>query len=150
MKILKIGDKEYYLIPRSRKIIELTERLKAKNLNDLIFQGLNDGNIKILSELIKSFAETQEGKAAFTSINNVYDAIDEWKKENDTSYVELYKIIAEVINDEGFFKSKMTKEELESQLANPISYVNLQEIAVNTATKMMEQAAQEEFRGHKG
>ncbi len=145
-----LKDKEFKLVPRTRKVIELTEKLKTKNLNELIFNGLNDGDTKVLAELIKSFAEYEDGKSVFTSINNVYDFIDEWKAQNDKSYIELYFIVAEVVNEMGFFKTIMSKEELSAQLKNPVSEINIQELARNAAQKMIDKMAEEEFKGYQG
>lgn len=150
MVIFKLNDKEFKLVPRTRKVIELTEKLKSKNLNDLIFGALNETNIKILAELIYSFAEFDDGKQVFNSVKLVYDFIDEWKQENDKGYVELFKEVIEVVNDMGFFTKKMTQKELEEEMNNPMPLFNLQEIAMNSAQKMMDEIAQEEFRGYKG
>lgn len=145
-----LKDKEFKLIPRTRNVVELTERLKAKNLNDLIFTGLADGNPKMLAELIKAFAEYEDGKATFTSINVVYDFIDEWKKENEKTIDDLYAEVAKVVNEMGFFKKKMTEEELEKALAQPAISINLQEIVANSVQTAMNEIAQEEFKGYKG
>lgn len=150
MVILKLNDKEFKLVPRTRKVIELTEKLKSKNLNDLIFGALNETNIKVLAELIYSFAEFDDGKQVFNSVKLVYDFIDEWKQENDKGYIDLFKEVIEVVNDMGFFKKKMTPKELEKEMNNPMPFFNLQEIAMNSAQKMMDEIAQEEFKGYKG
>lgn len=145
-----LKDKEFTLIPRTKNVVELTERLKAKNLNDLIFTGLADGNPKMLAELIKAFAEYEDGKATFTSINVVYDFIDEWKKANEKTIDDLYAEVAKVVNEMGFFKKKMTEEELEKALAQPAISINLQEIVANSVQTAMNEIAQEEFKGYKG
>ena len=146
----KLKDKEFKLIPRTRNVVELTERLKAKNLNDLIFTGLADGNPKMLAELIKAFAEYEDGKATFTSINVVYDFIDDWKREKEKTIDDLYAEVAKVVNEMGFFKKKMTEEELEKALAQPAISINLQEIVANSVQTAMNEIAQEEFKGYKG
>lgn len=148
--ILKFNDKEFKLVPRTRKVIDLTKRLNTKNLNDLIFVSLSDGNIEVLAELIKAFAEYEDKTSVFGKIEDVYDFIDAWREESGKSYVELYGHIAEVVNEMGFFKNKMTKEELEKMLKDPIPVLNLQELISNSAQKAMDQIAQEEFRGFKG
>lgn len=145
-----LKDKEFKLIPRTRNVVELTERLKAKNLNDLIFTGLADGNPKMLAELIKAFAEYEDGKATFTSINVVYDFIDDWKREKEKTIDDLYAEVAKVVNEMGFFKKKMTEEELEKALAQPAISINLQEIVANSVQTAMNEIAQEEFKGYKG
>mgnify|MGYP004627032539 CR=1 FL=1 len=138
------------LVPRTKKVIDLTEKLKNKNLNELIFNGLREANLKILAEIIKSFAETEDDKQAFFSIDNVYDFIDEWIEENKKSYTELYKEVIKVVNDMGFLKTKLTENDLETEIKNPLMNIDMSEIIKESATKAVESIAQEEFRGYKG
>lgn len=143
-------DKEFKLIPRTRKVVELTERLKEKNLNDLIFNGLNDGNIKVLAELIKAFAENDDEKPTFSSLNLVYDFIDEWKNANNKTHADLYREVIGVVNEMGFFKTKMSEEEISKMMENPIPMIDVKELATNSAQKIMDEIAKEEFQGYKG
>ena len=140
-------EKEFKLVPRTRKVVDLTERLKTKNLNDLIFNGLNNGDLKVLAELLKAFAENEDGSSVFSSLNTAYDFIDEWMRENKQDYKELYKVVIGVTNEMGFFKEKMTEEELNSRIKNPIPIINIQELMNNSAQKFMDQMAEEEFKG---
>lgn len=137
------------LVPRTKKVIDLTEKLKNKNLNELIFNGLREANLKILAEILKSFAETEDEKQAFFSIDNVYDFIDEWVEENKKSYTELYKEVIKVVNDMGFLKTKLTESDLETEIKNPLMNIDMNEIIKESATKAVESIAQEEFRGYK-
>lgn len=143
-------EKEFKLVPRTRKVVDLTERLKTKNLNDLIFNGLNNGDLKVLAELLKAFAENEDGSSVFSSLNTAYDFIDEWMRENKQDYKELYKVVIGVTNEMGFFKEKMTEEELNSRIKNPIPIINIQELMNNSAQKFMDQMVEEEFKGYKG
>lgn len=143
-------EKEFKLVPRTRKVVDLTERLKTKNLNDLIFNGLNNGDLKVLAELLKAFAENEDGSSVFSSLNTAYDFIDEWMRENKQDYKELYKVVIGVTNEMGFFKEKMSEEELNSRIKNPIPIINIQELMNNTAQKFMDQMAEEEFKEYKG
>lgn len=148
--IFKYEDKEFKLVPRTRKVVNLTEGLKAKNLHELIFTSISDGNIKVLAELIKAFAEYEDGKQVFTSINNVYDFIDRWKEENNKNYNDLFFEIAKVCNEMGFMKTKMTEEALMEMMKNPLPTINLQELMNNSAQKIIDNIAEEEFKGYKG
>lgn len=143
-------EKEFKLVPRTRKVVDLTERLKTKNLNDLIFNGLNNGDLKVLAELLKAFAENEDGSSVFSSLNTAYDFIDEWMRENKQDYKELYKVVIGVTNEMGFFKEKMTEEELNLRIKNPIPIINIQELMNNSAQKFVDQMAEEEFKGYKG
>lgn len=142
--------KEFKLVPRTRKVVNLTEKLNEKNLNDLIFKGLNDDDIKVIAEIIKSFAENEDSNSTFTSLEDVYDFIDEWKLENSKTLNDLYEKVIEVTNEMGFFKKKMTEEEIAKMMENPIPMLNLKEIATNSAQKIMDEIAKEEFQGYKG
>ena len=110
---------------------------------------MREANLKILAEIIKSFAETEDEKQAFFSIDNVYDFIDEWIEENKKSYTELYKEVIKVVNDMGFLKTKLTEKDLETEIKNPLMNIDMSEIIKESATKAVESIAQEEFRGYK-
>lgn len=150
MVVLKNKDKEFKLIPRTKKVVELTEKLKGKNLSELIFKGINDGDIKILVELIRAFAEDEEGKQVFYATDNVYSFIDDWVAENGKAYTELFKEVMKVANEMGFMKAKMTEKELEQEMNNPMSGVDIHEIIRNSTQKIVDNMAQEEFVGHQG
>lgn len=150
MVVLKNKDKEFKLIPRTKKVVELTEKLKGKNLSELIFKGINTGDIKTLVELIKAFAETEDGKQMFFAIDNVYEFIDNWVAENGKSYTELYREVIKVVNEMGFMKTKMTEEELEEMMNDPMTGVDINEIILNSTQKIVDNMAQEEFKGYQG
>ena len=134
----------------TRKIINLTDKYKNKNLGELYFKASNDVSEKALAEVINAFAEI-DGKNPFSGdINKVYDFIDEYKKENNKTYEDIYKEIAEVINNEGFFSKKMTVEELEVAMSNPMSSINMEETMKTVVEKVAMEVAQEEFKGYKG
>ena len=148
MIILKIEDKEFKLIPKTRKVVELTKKLKTKNLNDLMFRAYNEMDLEILAEIIKTFAEYEDGKSVFNNTNQVYDFIDTWKVENEKDYSELFKEIIKVVNDMGFLKSKMTEKEIEAELENPLQAVNFQEIVTNSVQKVSDSVVEHEFKGY--
>jgi hypothetical protein len=132
----------------TKKIINLTERFKTKNLSDLYFKIANEKNEKGLAEIISTFAE-KDGKTPFNNdLNKVYDFIDEYKKENNKSYEDIYNDIAEVINDEGFFSKKMTKEELTMLMNNPMSSINMEETMKSVVDKVATEFATNEFKGY--
>jgi len=71
--------------------------------------------------------------------------------ENKKTYEDLFREIAEDINKEGFFKKKMSKEELEETLSNPLSSQNLNDIVKTSTEKAVQEIVKEEaFRGFKG
>lgn len=138
------------LVFTTKKIVRLTEELKGKNLSDLYFKALNNSDIKSLATIILAFGEL-EGKNPFNSdINKVYDFIDEYKKENKKTYEDIYKEIAEVINEEGFFIKKMTKEELMEKINNPLASLDLEETIKNAANKVATDTMTDAFKGYQG
>lgn len=138
------------LVFTTKKIVRLTEELKGKNLSDLYFKALNNSDIKSLATIILAFGEL-EGKSPFNSdINKVYDFIDEYKKENKKTYEDIYKEIAEVVNEEGFFTKKMTKEELTEKINNPLASLDLEETIKNAANKVATNTMTEAFKGYQG
>lgn len=150
MKIIKAKDKEIKMVPTTRKVVELTERLKTKNLNELIFRGYNDVDIKLLAEILRAFAEDENEKNAFSSLNVVYDFMDDWKQENKKSYKDLYSEVIEVVNEMGFFKEKMTEKELKAIMNNPIGTIDLNKMLETSTQKLVDKIAEEEFKGYKG
>ena len=99
--------------------------------------------------MIYTLAENEEGKHSFNSSEEVYDFLDDYRKENKTSFIEIYKNIAEALNEEGFFKKKKTKKELEEMISNPLSTMNMSEVVQKSAQKAMEAVAVEQFQGYK-
>lgn len=138
------------LVPTTKKIVNMTKNFKSKNLNELIFNAIQDSDIEVLAEIIKSFAEDIEGKNPFNGdINKVYDFIDDYKRENEKDYESLFKVIAEVVNEMGFFVKKMTKEELDKMLTEPQFNFNMNEIVTASTKEAVKEVVAEEFRGYK-
>lgn len=147
--LMKTEKKEVYIVLRTRKIAKLTEKLKGNNLNEIFFKGQRDCNPTTLGIFIESFAETEDGKSAFGSVLDVYDFIDDYRRENEKSYEDIYKELAVEINDMGFFKKKMTMEELEKTLMDPIGDININQIVNQVTEKEIGKAVEKEFRGYK-
>ena len=147
--IMKTSNQEVNIVLKTRKIAKLTDKLKGNNLNEIFFKGLRDCNPTTLGIFIEAFAENSEGKDSFGSILNVYDFIDDYRKENEKSYEDIYKELAVEINNQGFFNKKMTEKELETAMKDPIGDININEIVNKVAEKEIGTVVQEEFRGHK-
>jgi hypothetical protein len=146
---MKTGKLEVELRPTTRKIINLTEKNKEKNLSELYFKSANDKSEKALAEIIFAFGEV-DGKSPFNGdINRVYDFIDDYKFENKKTYNDIYKEIAEMVNEQGFFSMKMTKEELAQALNNPLASLNMEETMKMAIEKVTTEIAAEEFKGYK-
>ncbi|MFR2787474.1 MAG: hypothetical protein ACLTKT_03420 [Clostridia bacterium] len=149
--ILETKNKKIELIFTTRKIVNISNILKSKNFEDLYFKAVNENDIDALSKIIYVFAEDEVGLKSFKSSEEVYDFIDEYKAEQKKTYQEIFEELAGAINEEGFFKTKMSKKQLQEKLSNPLSGVNMNELIKGSAEKAMSKIAEEEvFRGYKG
>ena len=143
---LKAGKKKIVLVFTTRKIVNLTNILKGKNFEDLYFKAMNENDLDSLSKIIYAFAEDEEnGAKSFKTSEEVYDFLDDYKKENNKSYEDIFTEIAEVINEEGFFKTKMSKKDLAQKISNPLLGIDMNSLmkeSVEKATaKIVEQEA---------
>ncbi len=143
---LNLKNKKVELIFTTRKIVNLTKDIKEKNLEDLYFKIMNEKNIEALAALINEFAEnTDTGLKAFNNIEEVYEFMDSYMLENQKTYDDLFNEIAEAINEEGFFKSKMSKEELYQKASNPLLVLNMNEVIKTSAEKAIAKIAEVEM-----
>ena len=147
--ILETKNKKINLVLRTRKIADIAKRLEGKNFEDVFFKAMNEFDLEALSKIIFILAENDDKTDSFKSNADVYDFIDEYMQENKKTYTEIFKEIAEEINKEGFFNSKMTKEEIENKMSNPLSSMNMSEVIKNSAEKAISKVAEEQFQGFK-
>lgn len=148
---LKTNYKTINLRFTTRKIVKISNLLKGKNFEDLYFKAINENDLDALSKIIFIFAEDEAGVSSFKSSEEVYDFIDDYKQEQNKSYDDIFKEIAEVINTEGFFKTKMSKKQLVEKISNPLSAINMDEIIKTSTEKAMSKVVETEaFNGYKG
>ena len=144
--ILETNNKKINLVYRTRNIVKVTNLLQGKNFEELYFKASNTNDIEALSKIIFVFAEEiDSGLSAFKSSEEVYDFIDNYKSENKKSYQDLFKEIAEDINEQGFFIKKMTEEELINKIMNLLG-VNMEEIIKSSTEKAVQNIATEELK----
>lgn len=149
--ILETKNRKIILNLSTRKIVNVANILKGKNFEDIYFKAINENDLDSLSKIIYVFADTEDGLKAFKSSDEVYDFIDDYKEENKKTYQDIFEEIAKVINDEGFFKRKMSKKELEERISNPISGMNMNEIIKTSTEKAVTKIAEQEvFQGYMG
>ena len=96
-------------------------------------------------ELLDYLEGDEAGIKSFKSSDEVFDFIDDYKEENSKTYDDIFNEIAEAINEEGFFKSKMTKEEMEQKISNPLSKINTESIIKASAEKAVAQIVEKEI-----
>lgn len=148
--ILKVKDKEYSFTATMKKIVGINNKLKVKNLRDAFFKALNNVDFEFLANLLMALIDDDYKKELNGDSNKVYDLMESWVNENNTDYEALYKEVAKEINDKSFFGKKMTEEELEAQMNNPLADFDINQVISNTAEKVMGEVVAEEFKGYKG
>lgn len=145
--IIETKNKNINLVLKTRKIVEIANLLKNKNFEEAFTKAYSFLDIEALSKIIFKLAENEEGKSVFSSSDEVYDFIDECRAE-DITVNDLYSKIAEALNDEGFFKKKMTKKELKEMTSNPLSSMNMNEIVQKSTENAMSKIAEQQFQGY--
>lgn len=139
--IIETKNKTINLVLKTRKIVDIANLLKNKNFEEVFIKAYSILDIEALSKIIFKLAENENGESIFLSSNEVYDFIDDCRKEGIT-ISELYGKIAETLNDEGFFKKKMSKKELKEVTSNPLLTMNtdklLEKAVENAANKVVE------------
>ncbi len=144
---LSIETKNVELVFTTRKIVNLTKELKEKNLEDLYFRIMNENDIEALARIIYVFAEDKDtGISAFKDINEVYEFMDNYMLSENKTYNEVFNEIAEAINEEGFFKTKMSKAELQEKISNPLLTLNMNEVIKTSTEKAIAKIAEAEFK----
>lgn len=146
---LETKNKTIKIVLRTRKIVEIANLLKNKNFEEAFTKAYSVLDIEALAKIILKLAEDENGKNVFASSDEVYDFIDECRAENITVN-NLYEKIAEALNDEGFFKKKMSKKELKEMTLNPLSQMNMNEIVQKSAETAMSKIAEQQFQGYMG
>lgn len=147
--ILETKNKTIKLVLKTRKIVDISNVLKNKNFEEAFTKAYAICDLDALTKMLYILAEDENEKNVFTSSDEVYDFLDEYKKESKSTFVEIYKKIAEELNNEGFFKTKKTKKELEEMTSNPLSTINMNELMQKSTEKAMSKIAEEQFQGFK-
>lgn len=141
--ILKTEKRQVDLIIKTRSIIQIADVLNTKNFEAGFIKAYNSCDIEALARIIEIIGVDTKGEKAFNNLDEVYNFLDELRKEKIISYAVLYSKIAEVLNEEGFFKKKMTEEELKEMISNPLSEIDIQEtISKILKEKLGEQISQ--------
>ncbi len=147
--ILETNNKKINLVLRTRKIADIAKKLEGKNFEDVYFKAMNEFDLDALSKIIYILAENEDKTNAFKNSTEVYDFIDDYMAENNKTYKDIFQEIAEDINEEGFFNSKMTKKELKDKMSNPLSSMNMNDVIKSSAEKAITRVAEEQFQGYR-
>lgn len=146
--ILETKNKVIKLVLKTRNIITICNLLRNKNFEDAFFTAVRDNDIEALSKIIYALAEEEGANIAFRNIAEVQDFLDDYKAEQNKSYADLFKEIAEEVNAEGFFKKKMSKKELNEAISNPLSNMNMNDLVQKSAENAITKIAQDQFTGY--
>ncbi len=147
--ILETKNKTINLVLKTRKIVEIANTLKNKNFEEAYFKAVQNSDLNALSKILYTLAEDNEGKHSFNNSDEVYEFIDEYKQEKGKTYQNIFEELTEVINEEGFFTSKMTKKQLNEMISNPLSGTNMNELVQKSAERAISKMAEEQFQGFK-
>ncbi len=145
--ILETKTKKINLVLRTRKIADIAKKLEGKNFEDVYFKAMSEFDLDALSKIIFILAENEDKTSSFKNSTDVYDFIDDYMEENKKTYKDIFEEIAEDINKEGFFNSKMTKEQLKDKMSSPLSSMNMNEVIKSSAEKAIAKVAEQEFQG---
>ena len=144
--IIETKNKTINLVLKTRKIVDIANLLKNKNFEEAFTKAYSELDMEALSKIIFKLAEDEDGKSVFATSGEVYDFMDECRADGITIN-DLYRKVAEALNEEGFFKKKMSKKELKEMTSNPLSTMNMNELIRKSAevavNKMTEQIISE-------
>lgn len=142
-------NKKIILVFTTRKIVNIANILKGKNFEDLYFKAMSENDLDALSKIIYTFAEDEAGVKSFKTSEEVYDFIDDYKEENEKTYEDIFNEVAVAINEEGFFKTKMKKKELQEKAINPLSGLDMNDVIKQSAEKAITKITEQEvFQGY--
>ena len=143
--IIETKNKTINLVLKTRKIVDIANLLKNKNFEEAFVKAYSILDGEALTKIIFKLAENENGESAFNLSDEVYDFIDDCRAEGIT-ISELYAKIAEALNEEGFFKKKMSKKELKEMTSNPLSTMNMNELVQKSAESAMSKIAEKQFQ----
>ena len=139
--IIETKNKTINLVLKTRKIVDIANLLNNKNFEEAFTKAYSILDPEALAKIIFKLAENENGESSFTKSSDVYDFIDDCRAEG-IIISDLYSKIAEALNDEGFFKKKMSKKELKEMTSNPLLTMNtdklLEKAVENVANKVVE------------
>lgn len=148
--LLETKNKKIDLVLRTRKIADIAKKLEGKNFEDVYFKAMSEYDLEALSKIIFILAENEDKTSSFKNNDDVYEFIDDYMAEKNKTYRDIFEEIAKDINEEGFFNKKMTKEQIQEKISNPLSSMNMNELIKNSAERAIAKVAEKEFQGHKG
>lgn len=142
--VIETKNRTINLVLKTRKIVDIANLLKNKNFEEAFTKAYSELDMEALSKIIFKLAEDEDGRSVFTTSSEVYDFMDECRLEGITAY-DLYARIAEALNEEGFFRKKMSKKELREMTSNPLSIMNLNDLVQKSAENAISKITEEQI-----
>lgn len=142
---LETKNKTVKIVLKTKKIVDITHKLKSKNFDEGFFKAVRDSNIEDFAKILYSLAEDNEGKNAFNTSSDVLDFFDDYKAEHNKSYEDIFKELTEEINKQGFFIKKRTKKELEDAIDSPLSAIDMDLVIKKSAENAMTKIAENQM-----
>lgn len=105
----------------------LKNKMKAKNLRKHLLTALN---IQDYETLCKAVMEFSNGK--FKNTDAVFAAIDSYAEGTEKTYYDVFLEFLLEVEEAGFFKEKMTMEQLRDAAASPGMMIDEEEIISET------------------
>lgn len=143
--IIETKNKTINLVLKTRKIVDIANLLKNKNFEEAFTKAYSECDIEALAKIIFKLAENEDGKSMFMSSEEVLDFMDDCRVEGITAY-DLFAKIAEALNEEGFFKKKMSKKELKEMTSNPLSTMNMNDLVKKSTENAMSKIVEKQFQ----
>lgn len=141
--IIETKKKTINLVFKTRKIVDIANLLKNKNFEKAFTEAYAQCDYNALSKIIFKLAEDENGKSMFTTSEDVNNFIDECRAEGITAF-NLYERIAEALNEEGFFKKKMSKKELKEMTSNPLLTMDIDNLMQNSLERAVSKVVEQE------
>lgn len=139
---LATNEKSIELNYSTRNVVKILDAFETNNIKDVVFDGLNKMDVRKLAIIIQQLASPEKWL-----ITDIYDFIDAYKTEHECTIKDIYVDIINDFNDNYFFDAKMTPEELEETIKNPLA-IGMEEIMMRAVKQSIEQIATEKVMNY--
>ncbi|HCA28909.1 MAG TPA: hypothetical protein DEP23_04725 [Ruminococcaceae bacterium] len=113
--IITANGKEIELRFKTRLMERFEERFGIKDYMKFWKEAANGPSLKVLEIALVTFSD-----GAIKDVSAAADFIDEYTAQDGKTVYTLYGEIIQGINDNGFFKGKLTADELKAEMESPI------------------------------
>lgn len=113
--IITANGKELELHFKTRLMERFEERFKIKDYMKFWKEAANGPSLQVLEVALVTFSD-----GTIKDINEAADFIDDYTAQDGKTAYDLYGEIVQEINKKGFFKGKLSAEELTAELESPI------------------------------